>query len=153
MKDFFKTLFEYNHSCNHKMITLLAETPEAYSERAQTLLSHTFNAQHIWNSRILATQPHYGVWHLFERDELGEINDAHYAESLSILANQHLDLTVSYVNTRGEFFENSIQDILYHVINHSTYHRGQIMSELKLQGVSPIATDYIFYRRTNTPML
>ncbi|MCW8981776.1 DinB family protein, partial [Altibacter sp.] len=131
MNAFFKTLFEYNHSCNRNVITLLLESPNAYSNRAQTLLSHTINAHHIWNSRILASVPTYGVWHLFELHELHILNDTLKAESLSILSKHPLDNMVSYTNTKGASFSNSTQDILYHIVNHSTYHRGQLMSELK----------------------
>lgn len=54
---------------------------------------------------------------------------------------------ISYKNSRGERFENSVRDILFHVINHSTYHRGQIATDCKLHGMTPLATDYIFYKR------
>ncbi|WP_111881753.1 DinB family protein [Aequorivita sp. CIP111184] len=33
------------------------------------------------------------------------------------------------------------------MINHSTYHRVQIINQLKEDGLKPIETDYIFYKR------
>ncbi len=45
-------------------------------------------------------------------------------------------------------FTNVIQDVLFHFINHSTYHRGQIAIQMKEAGLEPIATDYIFFKRT-----
>ena len=39
--------------------------------------------------------------------------------------------------------------MLFHFVNHSTYHRGQIASNLKEHGIEPLVTDYIFYKRKN----
>jgi len=35
--------------------------------------------------------------------------------------------------------------VLRHVVNHATYHRGQVASKLKRLGVEPPATDFIFW--------
>jgi uncharacterized damage-inducible protein DinB len=47
----------------------------------------------------------------------------------------------------GDTYTNSVQEILFHIINHSTYHRGQIMAQLRESGLEAISTDYIFYKR------
>ena len=36
---------------------------------------------------------------------------------------------------------------MLHVVNHSSYHRGQMALLLGQEGKSPPATDYIFYLR------
>ena len=54
---------------------------------------------------------------------------------------------VHYTNTNGQAFDNSVRDILFNVINHSTYHRGQIAREFREYGPEPLVTDYIFYKR------
>ena len=48
---------------------------------------------------------------------------------------------------KGNLFENKIDDILFHIINHSTYHRGQIMMLFRESGLEPIFSDYIFHKR------
>ncbi len=46
---------------------------------------------------------------------------------------------------RSPIYEN-----LLHVVNHGTYHRGQIVTMLRQLGAAPIATDYIHYVRMMT---
>ena len=43
---------------------------------------------------------------------------------------------VAYRNSRGERFEQSLHDVLDHVANHGTHHRGQIVLMLR-QAVAP----------------
>ncbi|MCF8317339.1 MAG: hypothetical protein K9I02_01220 [Haliscomenobacter sp.] len=58
-----------------------------------------------------------------------------------------MKLIINYSNSKGQLFSNSIQDMLFHIINHSTYHRGQVATEFKRQGLEPLVTDYIFFKR------
>lgn len=41
--------------------------------------------------------------------------------------------------------------VLRHVVNHATYHRGQVASKLKRLGVEPPATDFIFWVFAQSP--
>lgn len=41
--------------------------------------------------------------------------------------------------------------VLRHVVNHATYHRGQVASKLKRLGVEPPATDFIFWAFEQVP--
>ena len=43
--------------------------------------------------------------------------------------------------------------VLRHVVNHSTYHRGQVASKLKRLGIEPPATDYIFWAFEQIPQV
>jgi uncharacterized damage-inducible protein DinB len=51
--------------------------------------------------------------------------------------------TVSYTNTKGEAWTNTVEEILTHVPVHSAYHRGQIASDVRGAGMTPALTDYI----------
>ena len=147
MKTFFQEKFEYNFECNNKMIALMLDSPASYSERARILFCHTLNAQNIWNHRLLEISPSQNVWDIFDLSELKTLNEQNHQKSLDILNKLDLKASIEYRNTEGNSFTNSVEHILFHIINHSTYHRGQLMSELKAQGVSPIATDFIFFKR------
>lgn len=146
MKDNFIELFEYTHYSNVKVLELILNNLSQTSERTQKLFNHIINAQQIWNARILNTKP-FDVWQINDWTELQEINDFNYKSSLKILDAYPLDKSIEYQNSKGEIFSNKIQEVLYHIINHSTYHRAQIATDLKQNGIEPLNTDYIFYRR------
>lgn len=147
MKQFFEELFAYNHHFNQKLSVIIRDNPEKISEKTVQLFSHLLNAHQIWNSRIETTPVAVGVWELRPVRDLRNIDEANYEQTTRILHTFDLNDTIGYANTRGQLFGNRVQDILFHVINHSTYHRGQIATEFKQQGLEPMVTDYIFYKR------
>ncbi len=53
----------------------------------------------------------------------------------------HLDLDTGEVKLRISFDE-----ILFHLVNHATYHRGQIVMDLRILGKDVVMTDYVPYR-------
>ena len=146
MKSFFIDKFEYNHFSNKKIIELIQNNPEVYSEKAKTLIAHTLNAQNIWDNRVMGLKPVQGVWDVFEISMLQKLNTVNHEESIQIISEFDLKSEINYKNFSGDSFSNSLENILFHIINHGTYHRGQLISELKLNGATPIATDFIFYK-------
>ncbi len=53
-----------------------------------------------------------------------------------------------YENSKGEQFKQPIFQMLLHVFNHGTYHRGQLVTMLRQLGVENIpATDFIVWSR------
>jgi len=147
MKVFFKDKFEYNFECNTRVIAQIEANPHAYTARIQKLICHTLNAQNVWTTRILRTPNTQGVWELFDLNDLQQLNIDNHNLSIQMLAETKLEETMEYVDTIGETFSNKIEDMVYHMINHGTYHRGQIIADLKAEGVTPIPTDFIFLKR------
>lgn len=147
MKSFFKELFEYTCNFNDRVIDSLLDGVGACPEKSLQLINHTLNAQEIWNGRIEERPVTTSVWDIRPTDTLKNINLVNYQTSLKIVEEYDLGKKISYKNSRGESFENSVRDILFHVINHSTYHRGQIATDCKLHRMTPLVTDYIFYKR------
>lgn len=141
-----KDLLDYNYEMNRRLIQLFIENKTATDARTTSLLSHILNAQQVWNSRILGETP-FGVWQLNPSDQLEKINQSVYEKSLKIIEKLPLDKLILYQNTQGKRFSNSVCDILLHIVNHATYHRGQIATAFRIQGIQPLATDYIFHRR------
>jgi uncharacterized damage-inducible protein DinB len=147
MKSFFRELFEYNHTFNQKLIDAFNDNPDKTSEKSAKLINHLLNAHQIWNNRIESKQKTFEVWELHAIPYLKSIDKTNYENTLQILDKFNLHETINYANSKGQTFNNSVRDILFHVINHSTYHRGQIAAEFRQNGLNPLITDYIFYKR------
>lgn len=147
MKPFFYQLFDYNFFCNKKVIETCAHL-EAIPERSTRLFSHVLNAHHIWNARMLGHAPTLGVWDLHEAASWGDLHYQNQRDSFEIISNDDpLDRRITYDNSEGRTFVNTLQDILFHIINHSTHHRAQINTDFRANGLEPLALDYISYKR------
>lgn len=146
MKDFFKDLFGYHRHYNQELIGILLENEEVLSARTVPLYSHMINAHQIWNSRILGADS-FGVNDVHSLQECAKFDQSNYLNSLKILDRHDLSQRISYSNSKGNAYENEIKEMLFQVINHTTHHRGQIISDLRNSGVVPPITDYIFYKR------
>lgn len=149
MISFFTGLFEYNHHFNQKLVQIFQDHPLKVSEKSVKLISHMLNAHQIWNNRINPKQSPFGVWQLNRIEELKRIDQINFEQTLQILDDSDLSSQIRYTNSKGEAFINTVGDILFHVINHSTHHRGQLASEFRQAGLDPLTTDYIFYKRAS----
>jgi uncharacterized damage-inducible protein DinB len=147
MKTFFKDLLEYNHHFNQKLADIFIENPNMTSEKAVKLFNHILNAHQIWLNRIEPINNSYGVWEIHDINNCKIIDKSNYTMSLQLLDKYELSKTITYTNSKNQIFNNNIRDILFHINNHATYHRGQIATEFKLNGIEPLNTDYIFYKR------
>ncbi len=67
------------------------------------------------------------------------------SQFISSIAPADLDRLVSYENPVGTRWTYSLRHMLQHVVNHSTYHRGQVAGMLRQIGATPPATDFLLY--------
>ncbi len=142
-----KDLFTYNQYANDQIVSSL--TAYAITEgRCIELFSHLLNAQHVWIMLIKKEIPKYGVWQTHDPSIFKKIDQDNHQNTWQLLDKiQDLRSSVSYQNSGGKSFTNSLKDILLHISNHSTYHRGQIASSIRALGFDTPVTDYIFYQR------
>lgn len=146
MKTFFKDIFEYHHHFNKKLIHQLMEYESQLPQRLIALMSHTINAHQVWNARIVKKK----TLDLHQQHSLQNcmlLDRYNYRETLKIIDTHTLSEKITYSNSKGFQFINSIEQILFHVSNHFSHHKGQIVADLRQHGISPIVTDYIFYKR------
>ena len=147
MKVFFNELFDYNFYSNKKIIdesVVLEKVPQ----KSQELFSHILNAHNIWNARILGKNADYGVWDNHLVKDWADIHYENQRSSFDITTNADaFDKRIDYQNSEGRLFTNTLQDMLFHIINHSTNHRGQIATDFRSNGLTPIALDYVYYKR------
>lgn len=134
----------YTHVADGKIIEIFKH--HDVSEKAIALFNHVLNAQHIWASRILGVSPKHQVWEIFTVDLFEKISKDNFDLIARILKDFSLETEISYTNSKGSY-KGVVQDILFHVVNHSTYHRAQIISMFKLEGIEPPVTDYIILQR------
>jgi uncharacterized damage-inducible protein DinB len=148
--DHLERMFTWDDWANRETLANLrvAPTPSARSLR---LLSHVVACELLWLARLEKTAPPCPVWPAFTFEECA----AHIRELpriwqdyFSDLGSADLGRRVAYVNSKGAAWENSILDILTHVVLHGAHHRGQIAADVRAGGRDPAYTDYIECVRT-----
>ncbi|WP_224995218.1 DinB family protein [Cesiribacter sp. SM1] len=151
MESLFKDWFAYNHEANQRTIEVLLKE-EQVPDKAMEIFNHVLNAHQIWLNRIYGTNLlQVSPWQSTDKAYFSEYNDLNYRNTLLLLQasgfGMHLGKPVNYQNTKGELFTNNIQEIYFHILTHSAYHRGQIAFLLRQAGAIPPLTDFIFYKR------
>ena len=147
MKPFFEKLFRYNQHCNKQLADIFEQESTTPDEKSVPILSQLLNAPHTWNNRILERNTAYGVWDNHTIETFTAIDRLNHEETRDILATCDLANEIAYQTTTGKPFVNTIHDTLFHVINHSTYHRGQLALLFRQSEIEPLATDYIRYKQ------
>jgi uncharacterized damage-inducible protein DinB len=118
-------------------------------------LAHLLSADWIWLERWLGASPTQGPeWDVETYAELRarwrELEERQRA-FVDGLREADLDRVVSYRALSGAPYANPLGELLRHVVNHGTYHRGQVATLLRQLGVKPPQTDLIlFYREGRT---
>ena len=147
MRSLFHQLFDYNFYCNKKIIEqsmALKKIPKKSAE----LFSHILNAHHIWNKRLQNEEWQYGIWQAHDLKKWEDIHYENQRTTFEIITNaEDFAKRVDYKATEGRVFANELKDILFHIINHSTHHRGQILMDFRANKIEPKQLDYIFYKR------
>lgn len=154
MKEYFLKLYRYNAWANERVMTCLQEQQVAH-DKILTLMSHVISAQLIWLARIEDRSP--AEFHLWKQRSLEELRAmttrANRGWLEFIEKNDNFNREMSYRNFKGLPFKNNVEHIMIHLVNHSTYHRGQIALLLRENEFEPVNTDFITYDRVVTGQL
>lgn len=159
----FRGLFEYEIKCTALVHESLAQSRASIErsglaalaapyERAVQIWAHTQAARRIWLLRLGETidAPSDGlfpVWSLEKAQREANEMDRAWLEYIARLDEKELARVARYTSTEGKGYDTDVRDILTHVVNHSTYHRGQIASLVAATGTKPAVTDFVFFRR------
>ena len=149
MNDYFYRLFSFNNWANQVVVNYLVDN-QIQDGNCVKLMSHVFHAQSNWYKRIIKQQSDLPVWDSLELRSLlpqMEENGTLWLEYVSILDQQFFGEQVAYTNLAGQPFQSLIQDIITHVVNHGTHHRGQVIRRIRELGHVPPNTDFIHYTR------
>lgn len=151
MISYFLKLFRYNHWANELILNMVSKANLRDPEITK-LLSHILNAQMVWYSRVSAEKKYERkVWEVYEWEELHPLfkeSSNLWVKYLSETDPEKLKEEVPYKTSLGDPFSNVAEDILAHVINHGTYHRGQIAKLLRQKNIDPPGTDYVTFVRS-----
>lgn len=120
-------------------------------EKIRGIMSHIARAEHNWYFRVMSQQQDIPVWGLLPLEELNSrfvTNCQLWLDAARGWDEDALAKPLAYKNMQGEPFLNSLEDVLAHVVNHSTYHRGQVILLIREAGMVPPTTDYIRFVRS-----
>lgn len=119
----------------------------------RSCLHHMAAAEKIWLLRITG-QPQQSM----PQPDLNELPEhivqrwlkgsAALLQTVEKFSEMELTVDVKYRSLNGTEYQNTMNEILTHVLLHSTFHRGQLVHMLRQLGLSELpATDYIVFTR------
>ncbi|MDQ2721024.1 MAG: DinB family protein [Bacteroidota bacterium] len=163
MKQLLEQYARYNFWANKILLEKLAQIPKEilYKEMGGSFpsifltLVHLMDVESIWWQRLLLLE--HVQW---PGKNIGE-NFDELSKQLMSLSKQWSDWVTEtnekniihvfgYQNSKKEFFKQPVYEMMLHLFNHQTYHRGQIVMMLRQNNIDKIpATDFIVFSRKN----
>lgn len=153
-------LFGYTWWANARVLALAEALSEEEFGRqlggsfpsVRETLGHMYSSEWIWFERWQGRSPE-GLPPGEEASTLGALREkwaAVEAEQKAFLAGitqARLDETLSYRSVKGDPFTQVLGDVLVHVVNHATHHRGQAVTMLRQLGKPAQTTDFLVFIR------
>ena len=116
-------------------------------------LVHIYGAQFIWLARWKGATP-AGLPKVDEIPGLDELKTrwqklrVEFREFLNSKSEEQLQQAFSYKDLKGNQWSEPLYQQIQHLLFHSMYHRGQVVTLLRQLGEVPPQTDLIAYYRT-----
>jgi uncharacterized damage-inducible protein DinB len=159
-----RTLFDYNAWANRRSVQAAgALTPEQFSKplgssfsSVRDTLTHICSGEWVWLERFQGRSPSAfpEAKPFATAAELAEHWRPQEAALLAFVGGvtqTDLDRVLEYKTFKFGTYRNPLWQSMQHVVNHGTYHRGQITTMLRQLGAQPILTDLMhFYREQST---
>lgn len=155
-------LYQYNRWANARTLESAAPVPADSFTRElggsfgslRGTLAHILGAEWIWLERWRGVSPRSlpaatdfpDLPSIRERWRHVEAGQRAVLEGLNASC---LAAVVSYVNPRGETWAYPLGRMMLHVVNHSSYHRGQVATLLRQLGATPLSTDLLLFDDEN----
>ncbi|HEY6293500.1 MAG TPA: DinB family protein [Terriglobia bacterium] len=158
--DTLRELYDYNYwarDCQLEACAALSKEQflrpmgNSFSSVRDTL-AHLVMVEWIWHERWLGKSPNKDDAREYAAEtfpDLAAVRDRWQVVEgavrayLAGLDEGALERPLSYTNMKGENWTYPLGDTLFHVVNHQTYHRGQITTLLRQLGASAPAIDYL----------
>lgn len=146
----YRRLFDYDRDATARVIEALRAAGKP-PPKALERLGHIVAASEVWLSRVDREAPApdelFPRWGLGECEERAEAVGLAWRERIGGWTDTRLHQPVRYTSTEGAAYQSRLHEILTHVVNHATYHRGQIAVDLRGVGREAPSTDYIALTR------
>lgn len=150
--DHFRTLQRYETWANDLALASLESVPQAARGgtqfvRAVQVLAHNQLARKVWlariNGRTEKVDDWFPQWPIADLRKACAEADAAWSAFLADLKDADLARAIRYSSSEGTGYESTLAEIMTHVYNHSTYHRGQIARLVSEAGGKRAASDFI----------
>lgn len=135
--------FRYDRWASERWIDYLPKLPESLG--AAAVFQHILTAQRVWLTRCLSEEEVRGLTGDLVSD-VRQLNE----DWIDLLRSCDPEAYVSYVNTRGESFFNTVEQIVRHVLFHGVYHRGHLRGLAGTAGCDFPETDFIVFARSQS---
>jgi uncharacterized damage-inducible protein DinB len=149
MQQYFKTLFDYDKWATDALMEKF-EHQFPQNERIYELLSHMLSAKRVWFERCAGLPQSVAIWAKRLPEEIKADAETYHLDWMAFIDSLQPDefgKDIHYANSRGEEYDNKLSDIMAHVINHGTHHRGQLIIMMKDEGFVLPGIDYITFIR------
>jgi uncharacterized damage-inducible protein DinB len=161
MKQILQPLSAYNLWAHTLLLDCISQLSEADIHRelnssftsVYKTLMHIWDAESIWWQRIKLVDnterpsEHFQEGIEFLRKKI-LAQSLLWQEFVSNASELQFNHEFAYQNTKKERFKQPVHEVLVHLFNHGTYHRGQLVTMLRELGVAKIpATDFILFCR------
>lgn len=152
---------QFNAWANGKIVEILSNVDENLFEKEvkssfpslrKTIL-HVWDAEQIWFTRLQGGNPTTwpsAAFHGTNKEMLAGFikNSTDLAVFMADKDRAFLDSKITYKNMKGLEFTQPVEDILFHVVNHGSFHRGQLITMLRELGFDKFPSqDLIAYQR------
>jgi uncharacterized damage-inducible protein DinB len=152
-------LFAFGRWANDRIFEAVSQLTDAELEQevggsfgsVRGTLLHMYGADWVWMERFEGRSPRAMPEEGKNARNLAEIRTKWdpiqeelrvYAQSMTA---EKLASTIHYTSFAGEPFTRVLSDALVHLVNHGTYHRGQVVTLLRQLGKSAPSTDFLRY--------
>lgn len=135
-----------NHEQQHREVT------SSFSSLYKTIF-HVWGAEKLWLMRLNLEQPAKAPPDEFNHSAMALAKawkelDQQWIQKIEGLDNEALLSNLTYRNLKGDQFSQPVYQIIHHLFNHGTYHRGQLVTMLRQVGLEKIpSTDFIAWAR------
>ena len=155
MHDTLQELFRYKAWANNELLTALARlgTLRRFIVRRLAIkaLSHTYVVDRIFAAHLQRKTHPYTAANLSKLPTLDDLSaeirasDQEYINYVCQLDREALAERIDFVFTDGAPGRMSREEVLMHVINHGTGHRGQVSALMLLSAGSPARDGFTTY--------